>query len=105
MGLEFRWDHVTQPSWRSGQSGSPNWGSWFYFSKATGNAILTVRPITSIQSLHPLQIDSLRSAAASDLTTMGIWETFTDLVDAATPWSTAEAEAPPAEEQQQVRTT
>lgn len=32
---------------------------------------------------------------------MGIWETFTDLVDAATPWSTAEAEAPPAEEQQQ----
>lgn len=37
---------------------------------------------------------------------MGIWETFTDLVDAATPWSTAEAEAPPAEEQQQqVRTT
>ena len=34
---------------------------------------------------------------------MGIWETFTDLVDAATPWSTAEAEAPPAEEQQQVR--
>lgn len=25
---------------------------------------------------------------------MGIWETFTDLVDAAAPWSTAEAEAP-----------
>ncbi|KAI5922795.1 ubiquinol-cytochrome C reductase hinge protein-domain-containing protein [Camillea tinctor] len=25
---------------------------------------------------------------------MGIWETFTDLVEAATPWSTAEAEAP-----------
>ncbi|KAK8116123.1 Non-heme 11 kDa protein of cytochrome bc1 complex [Apiospora sp. TS-2023a] len=31
---------------------------------------------------------------------MGIWETFTDLVDAATPWSTAEAEAPASEEQE-----
>ncbi|KAI1141563.1 Non-heme 11 kDa protein of cytochrome bc1 complex [Hypoxylon sp. FL0543] len=31
---------------------------------------------------------------------MGIWETITDLVEAATPWSTAEAEAP-AEEQPQ----
>ena len=30
---------------------------------------------------------------------MGIWETFTDLVEAATPWSTAEAEAPVQEEQ------
>ncbi|KAK8045240.1 hypothetical protein PG993_005264 [Apiospora rasikravindrae] len=29
---------------------------------------------------------------------MGIWETFTDMVDAATPWSTAEAEAPAQEE-------
>lgn len=25
---------------------------------------------------------------------MGFWDTMTDLVDAATPWSTAEAEAP-----------
>lgn len=25
---------------------------------------------------------------------MGIWDTFTDLVEAATPWSTVEAEAP-----------
>ncbi|KAK8069671.1 hypothetical protein PG994_006287 [Apiospora phragmitis] len=31
---------------------------------------------------------------------MGIWETFTDLVDAATPWSIAEAEAPAQEEQE-----
>ncbi len=31
---------------------------------------------------------------------MGIWETFTDLVEAATPWSTAEAEAPAAPEEQ-----
>ncbi|KAK6854401.1 ubiquinol-cytochrome C reductase hinge protein-domain-containing protein [Apiospora arundinis] len=31
---------------------------------------------------------------------MGIWETFTDLVDAAAPWSTAEAEAPASEEQE-----
>lgn len=30
---------------------------------------------------------------------MGIWETITDLVEAATPWSTAEAEAPAQEEQ------
>lgn len=30
---------------------------------------------------------------------MGIWETLTDLVDAAAPWSTAEAEAPASEEQ------
>ncbi len=29
---------------------------------------------------------------------MGFWDTITDLVEAATPWSTAEAEAPPAEE-------
>lgn len=26
---------------------------------------------------------------------MGFWDTITDLVEAATPWSTAEAEAPP----------
>ncbi|KAK1767674.1 ubiquinol-cytochrome C reductase hinge protein-domain-containing protein [Phialemonium atrogriseum] len=30
---------------------------------------------------------------------MGIWDTITDLVEAATPWSTAEAEAPAQEEQ------
>lgn len=29
---------------------------------------------------------------------MGFWDTFSDLVDAATPWSVADAEAPPAEE-------
>lgn len=28
--------------------------------------------------------------------TMGIWDTFTDLVEAVTPWSVVEAEAPPA---------
>ncbi|KAI1337053.1 ubiquinol-cytochrome C reductase hinge protein-domain-containing protein [Xylariaceae sp. FL0016] len=31
---------------------------------------------------------------------MGIWDTITDLVEAATPWTTAEAEAPPAEEKE-----
>jgi hypothetical protein len=29
---------------------------------------------------------------------MGIWEAITDLVEAAAPWGTAEAEAPPPEE-------
>lgn len=29
---------------------------------------------------------------------MGFWDTISDLVDAATPWSVADAEAPPAEE-------
>ena len=29
---------------------------------------------------------------------MGFWDTITDLVEAAAPWSTAEAEAPPAED-------
>ena len=33
---------------------------------------------------------------------MGIWEAITDLVEAAAPWSVAEAEAP-AEEPQEVR--
>ncbi|KAI1811202.1 ubiquinol-cytochrome C reductase hinge protein-domain-containing protein [Poronia punctata] len=31
---------------------------------------------------------------------MGVWDVITDLVEAATPWSTAEAEAPPAEEKE-----
>ena len=29
---------------------------------------------------------------------MGFWDAITDLVDAATPWATVEAEAPPAED-------
>lgn len=29
---------------------------------------------------------------------MGFWDAVTDLVEAATPWATVEAEAPPAEE-------
>ncbi|KAI0966123.1 ubiquinol-cytochrome C reductase hinge protein-domain-containing protein [Xylaria arbuscula] len=29
---------------------------------------------------------------------MGVWDVINDLVEAATPWSTAEAEAPPAED-------
>lgn len=29
---------------------------------------------------------------------MGFWDTITDLVDAATPWSVAEAEAPAADD-------
>ncbi|KAI1370034.1 ubiquinol-cytochrome C reductase hinge protein-domain-containing protein [Xylaria arbuscula] len=29
---------------------------------------------------------------------MGVWDVITDLVEAATPWNTAEAEAPPAED-------
>lgn len=29
---------------------------------------------------------------------MGFWDAITDLVDAATPWSVADAEAPPAED-------
>lgn len=29
---------------------------------------------------------------------MGVWDVITDLVEAATPWSTAEAEAPLAED-------
>ena len=33
---------------------------------------------------------------------MGIWDTITDLVEAAKPWSTAEAEAPVATEEEQV---
>ncbi|KAK0709683.1 ubiquinol-cytochrome C reductase hinge protein-domain-containing protein [Lasiosphaeria miniovina] len=32
---------------------------------------------------------------------MGIWDTITDLVEAATPWTTADAEAPAQEEQQE----
>ncbi|KAI0839802.1 Non-heme 11 kDa protein of cytochrome bc1 complex [Hypoxylon sp. FL0890] len=32
---------------------------------------------------------------------MGIWETITDLVEAATPWSTAEAEAPTEDQPQE----
>ncbi|RYP49899.1 hypothetical protein DL768_004435 [Monosporascus sp. mg162] len=31
---------------------------------------------------------------------MGFWDTITDLVEAATPWSTAEAEAPPPEKKE-----
>ncbi|KAI0112482.1 ubiquinol-cytochrome C reductase hinge protein-domain-containing protein [Nemania sp. FL0031] len=31
---------------------------------------------------------------------MGVWDVITDLVEAATPWSTAEAEAPPAEDKE-----
>jgi len=31
---------------------------------------------------------------------MGIWDTLTDLIEAATPWVTAEAEAPAAQEDQ-----
>lgn len=34
---------------------------------------------------------------------MGIWDTFAELVEAATPWSVAEAEAPAQEEEPQVR--
>lgn len=29
---------------------------------------------------------------------MGFWDTVNDIVEAAVPWATAEAEAPPAEE-------
>lgn len=36
--------------------------------------------------------------------TMGIWDAFSDIVEAVTPWSVVEAEAP-AEEPQQVRET
>ncbi|KAI0026180.1 ubiquinol-cytochrome C reductase hinge protein-domain-containing protein [Xylariomycetidae sp. FL0641] len=35
---------------------------------------------------------------------MGIWDSITDLVEAATPWSTAEAEAPPAEDKESTET-
>ncbi|KAI0816131.1 ubiquinol-cytochrome C reductase hinge protein-domain-containing protein [Xylaria sp. FL0064] len=31
---------------------------------------------------------------------MGIWDVISDLVEATTPWSTAEAEAPPAEDKE-----
>ncbi|GAW21946.1 hypothetical protein ANO14919_114730 [Xylariales sp. No.14919] len=31
---------------------------------------------------------------------MGVWDVINDLVEAATPWGTAEAEAPPAEEKE-----
>ncbi|KAI0505512.1 ubiquinol-cytochrome C reductase hinge protein-domain-containing protein [Xylaria bambusicola] len=31
---------------------------------------------------------------------MGVWDVINDLVEAATPWSTAEAEAPPAEDKE-----
>ena len=36
---------------------------------------------------------------------MGIWDAFSDIVEAVTPWSVVEAEAPAAEEPQQVRET
>jgi hypothetical protein len=45
------------------------------------------------------------STAATDLTKMGIWDTITDLVEAATPWTTAEAEAPPAEDKVRLHPT
>lgn len=35
---------------------------------------------------------------SAKLIAMGVWDVISDLVEAATPWSTAEAEAPPAEE-------
>ncbi|TPX10171.1 uncharacterized protein E0L32_001368 [Thyridium curvatum] len=35
---------------------------------------------------------------------MGIWDTFAELVEAATPWSVAEAEAPAQEEEPQAET-
>ncbi|KAK0708237.1 ubiquinol-cytochrome C reductase hinge protein-domain-containing protein [Lasiosphaeris hirsuta] len=36
---------------------------------------------------------------------MGIWDTLTDLIEAATPWTTAEAEAPVAQDEQTEETT
>ncbi|KAK3350017.1 ubiquinol-cytochrome C reductase hinge protein-domain-containing protein [Lasiosphaeria hispida] len=36
---------------------------------------------------------------------MGIWDTLTDLIEAATPWTTAEAEASVAQEEQAKETT
>ncbi|GAP87031.2 hypothetical protein SAMD00023353_2501150 [Rosellinia necatrix] len=36
---------------------------------------------------------------------MGVWDVITDLVEAATPWNTAEAEAPPAEEKETAEET
>jgi hypothetical protein len=38
------------------------------------------------------------SIAAPGLIAMGFWDTVTDLVEAATPWSAAQAEAPPPED-------
>ncbi|KAI1499508.1 ubiquinol-cytochrome C reductase hinge protein-domain-containing protein [Biscogniauxia marginata] len=50
--------------------------------------------ILPITLAHPTT-SSHWTRAVLELIAMGIWETFTDLVEAATPWSTAEAEAPP----------
>jgi hypothetical protein len=48
-------------------------------------------PSTRAISTTYLAID-IRDLCGS--TAMGFWDTITDLVDAATPWSTVEAEAP-----------
>ncbi|KAK5626191.1 hypothetical protein RRF57_001906 [Xylaria bambusicola] len=37
---------------------------------------------------------------SAKLIVMGVWDVINDLVEAATPWSTAEAEAPPAEDKE-----
>ncbi|ORY61205.1 uncharacterized protein BCR38DRAFT_29372 [Pseudomassariella vexata] len=66
----------------------------FNFSATTSE-----RPSITTHPLNP-PTTSHWTTAASALTAMGIWDTITDLVEAATPWTTAEAEAPQPEEQE-----
>jgi len=43
---------------------------------------------------YPLPARQLRAFQRKKKTTMGFWDTITDLIEAAAPWATADAEAP-----------
>lgn len=102
------------PSWQqsTGQSVLPNWsrpGDFRYAPIFAGRSSPTSRQLepasttTTNEALTlpptppppPSPID--RRVVLPTSVTMGFWDTITDLVEAATPWATADAEAPAAE--------
>jgi hypothetical protein len=82
---------------RSHWSCRPVFVAWFDFRWSFANPATTSHDFHFFNFPHreppttPVAID-IHDLCGS--TAMGIWDTITDLVEAATPWSTAEAEAP-----------
>lgn len=86
----------------SSQSNRLNSASLFPFQLEPSDFFLPITRKARPPSTNPPPI-SRRNDRPIPSDTMGIWETLTDLAEAALPWSAAEAEAPAAEEEK-VRT-
>lgn len=94
-------DNTHDLAWSSDQSKCRNWGSVFVFA-TFGRQLPTCPTQSNASSTFPLAPTNTQQPLAIVhhlAVTMGIWEAFSEIVDAVAPWSVVEAEAPAEETQ------